>query len=154
MRFINSWDSKNNSGKIPRISQGCGMAMFRSVMDANGLLAGLRSRAGASDEKLTRLRAKDWISVVIEEKQMTKIEAQVPDYLARQAREVAERERLSIDQIVALALSAQLAVWKVSEDIPSRARRANLKEFDRVLGSVPDAPPLPGDELPPGYHRD
>ena len=38
---------------------------------------------------------------------MTKIEANVPDYLARQALAAAEREQVPIDQIVALALSAQ-----------------------------------------------
>lgn len=34
---------------------------------------------------------------------MTKIEANIPDYLARQARAVAERERIPLDQIIALA---------------------------------------------------
>ncbi len=84
---------------------------------------------------------------------MTKIEAQVPDYLARQAFAVAERERVSVDQIIALALSAHLAVWRACDDIHVRARRANLVDFDRVLAKVPDAPPLPGDELPEGYVR-
>ncbi len=37
---------------------------------------------------------------------MTKIVANVPDYLAKQAFAVAEREKVSVDQIVALALSA------------------------------------------------
>ena len=85
---------------------------------------------------------------------MTKIEAEVPDYLARQALAVAEREKLSIDQIVALALSAQLASWRGSDDIQTRARRADLANFDRVMAQVPDAPPLPGDELPEGYRRE
>jgi hypothetical protein len=85
---------------------------------------------------------------------MTKIEANVPDYLARQALAAAERERVSIDQIVALALSAQIAAWKGSDDIQTRAKRANLSEFDRIMAKVPKVPPLPGDELPPGYKRD
>ena len=84
---------------------------------------------------------------------MTKIEAQVPDYLARQARAVAERENVPIDQIVALALSAQLSAWRGGDDMQTRARRAKLENFDRIMAQVPDAPPLPGDELPPGYER-
>lgn len=81
---------------------------------------------------------------------MTKIEAMVPDYLARQALAVAAKEQLSIDQSVALALSAQVAAWRASNDLETRARRANLAAFDRIMAKVPNAPPLPGDEMPPG----
>jgi hypothetical protein len=79
---------------------------------------------------------------------MTKIEAQVPDYLARQALAIAERENISLDQIVALALSSQLPAWRGADPIEDRARRANLTEFDRILANVPAVPPIPGDELP------
>jgi hypothetical protein len=82
---------------------------------------------------------------------MTKIEANVPDYLAKQAFAVAEREKVSVDQIVALALSAQIAAWKGSDDIETRAKRANRADFDRIMAKVPDVPPMPGDELPEGY---
>ena len=84
---------------------------------------------------------------------MTKIEANVPDYLARQAQAAAEREHVPIDQIVALALSAQLAAWKGSDDMETRAKRANMAAFDRVMAKVPNVPPMPGDELPPEYKR-
>ena len=40
---------------------------------------------------------------------MTTIEAQVPDYLARLAREAAAKENVSVDQIVALALASQVS---------------------------------------------
>ena len=82
---------------------------------------------------------------------MTKIEANVPDYLAKQAFAAAEREKVPVDQIVALALSAQLAAWKGTDDMATRAKRANLADFDRILAKVPDVPPMPGDELPEGY---
>lgn len=84
---------------------------------------------------------------------MTKIEASVPDYLAKQAFAVAEREKVPLDQIIALALSAQLAAWKGSDDMATRAKRANLADFDRIMAKVPDGPPMPGDELPEGYQR-
>ena len=82
---------------------------------------------------------------------MTKIEANVPDYLAKQAFAVAERESVPLDHIVALALSAQLAAWKGSDDMATRAKRADFAEFDRIMARVPDVPPMPGDELPEGY---
>ena len=84
---------------------------------------------------------------------MTKIEANVPDYLAKQAFAVAERENVPVDQIVALALSAQLAAWKGSDDMATRAKRADFAAFDRIMSAVPDVPPMPGDELPEGYQR-
>lgn len=84
---------------------------------------------------------------------MTTIEAKVPDYLARLAAEVAEREKVSVDQIVALALSAQVEAWRIRDDMETRARRANPADYDALLAKVPDVPPLPGDELPEGYQR-
>ena len=82
---------------------------------------------------------------------MKTIQAQVPDYLAKLAAEMAEREQISLDQMVSLALSAQLAVWQIRDDIETRAKRANLENFDRIMAKVPDVPPMPGDELPEGY---
>ena len=82
---------------------------------------------------------------------MTTIEAQVPDYLARLAREAAEKENVSVDQIVALALASQVSAWRVRDDIATRAARGNLADFDRIMARVPDVPPQPGDELPPDY---
>ena len=82
---------------------------------------------------------------------MTTIEAQVPDYLARLAREAAEKENVTVDQIVALALASQISAWRVRDDMATRAARGKLVDFDLIMARVPDAPPQPGDELPPGY---
>jgi len=84
---------------------------------------------------------------------MKTIQAQIPDFLARIAAEVAEREKVSLDQIIALALASQLSAWKARDDIETRARRGSLEAFDRVMAKVPDVPPMPGDELPEGYSR-
>ena len=81
---------------------------------------------------------------------MTKIEANVPDYLSKQAFAVAEREKVPLDQIIALALSAQLAAWKGSDEMATRAKRANFAEFDRIMAQVPDVEPPEYDRLPEG----
>jgi hypothetical protein len=78
---------------------------------------------------------------------VTTINAKVPDYLARLAAEVAEREKVSVDQIVALALSSQVEAWRIRDDMETHAHRANPADFDALLDKVPDAPPIPGDEL-------
>jgi hypothetical protein len=78
---------------------------------------------------------------------MTTIKANVPDYLAKLAVEAAEKEKITLDQVVSLALSAQVSAWRVRDDIETRAKRANLEAFDRILERVPNVPPQPGDEL-------
>ncbi len=44
-----------------------------------------------------------------------------------------------------------MAAWKGSEDMVTRAKRANLAEFDRIMAKVPDVPLVAGDELPEDY---
>jgi hypothetical protein len=68
---------------------------------------------------------------------MTKIEAQIPNYLAQQALALAEREKVPLDHIIALALSAQVAAWHGSDDIRVRARRPDFAtgtEACRIAG--------------------
>jgi hypothetical protein len=78
---------------------------------------------------------------------MTTIHANAPDYLAKLAEEAAQKENVTVDQIVALALSAQVSAWNVRDDIETRAKRGNPADLDRILAKVPNRPPLPGDEL-------
>jgi hypothetical protein len=78
---------------------------------------------------------------------MTTIQAKVPDYLAKLAAEAAEKENTTLDQIIALALSAQLAAWQARADMATRARRGRAEDLRDILAAVPDVPPLPGDEL-------
>jgi len=78
---------------------------------------------------------------------MTTIHANVPDYLAKLAEEAAQKENVTVDQIVAVALSAQVAAWKVREDMESRAKRGKPGDLERILSETPNRAPLPGDEL-------
>ncbi|MBI4024215.1 MAG: hypothetical protein HY360_04485 [Verrucomicrobia bacterium] len=78
---------------------------------------------------------------------MKTIQAKIPDYLAKLTAEAAEKEKVSVDQIIALALSAQVAAWNVRDDIETRAKRGKLEDFDRVMAKVPDVAPVPGDEI-------
>jgi hypothetical protein len=78
---------------------------------------------------------------------MTTIHAKVPDYLAKLAEEAAEKEHVTVDQIIALALSAQVSAWNVREDIETRAKRGCVGDLDDVLAKVPNHAPLAGDEL-------
>lgn len=78
---------------------------------------------------------------------MKTIQASLPDYLASAAQDIAAKEGTSLDQIIALALSAQLASWRVRDSIATRAKRGSREQFRKILDEVPDRPPMPGDEL-------
>lgn len=67
---------------------------------------------------------------------MTTIEANVPDYVAKLAMEVAAREKTTVDQIVALALAAPVEAWKIRDDMETRARQANPADLDLLLDKV------------------
>jgi hypothetical protein len=84
---------------------------------------------------------------------MTTIHAKVPDYLAKLAAKAAEKEKVSVDQLVSLALASQVSAWQVRDDIETRAQRGRVEDFDRILARVPDVAPVPGDELPPRRKR-
>jgi hypothetical protein len=71
----------------------------------------------------------------------------LPESLHRKAREVAEREGVSINQLVATALAEKLAALMTVEYLQQRASRGDRKTFERVLRKVKARRPAPGDEL-------
>jgi hypothetical protein len=77
---------------------------------------------------------------------LTTIQARVPDPLARQANELAAREKITLDQLVSIALAYQISAWHTRDTIEDRAKRGSWEKLDRVLAKVRDVPPLPGDE--------
>ena len=74
------------------------------------------------------------------------IQANIPDFLIRQATDVAEREGTSVDSIIAIALSSQVTAWQVRDTVEQRAQRGRLSALDDILAAVPDVPPVAGDE--------
>ena len=77
---------------------------------------------------------------------MTTIQAQVPDPLAPQVAELAEQEKVTVDQLVSIALAYQVSAWRQRDTMAERAKRGTWEKFDRALAKVRDVPPLPGDE--------
>lgn len=77
---------------------------------------------------------------------MTTIQASIPDYLAKLARETAEREHTTVDHIISMALSSQVSAWQVRDTVETRAQRGRLEDLDAILAAVPDRAPLMGDE--------
>jgi hypothetical protein len=78
---------------------------------------------------------------------MSTLEVKIPDLLLQQVNEIAAKEKVSVDQIVSIALTAQVSASQAREGISSRAQRVDWRKVDDILARVPDNPPLPGDEL-------
>jgi hypothetical protein len=74
------------------------------------------------------------------------IQASIPDFLIRQAEEVARREGTTVDSIISIALSSQVTAWQVSDSFEKRAARGKTGDLADILATVPDVPPAPGDE--------
>jgi hypothetical protein len=75
------------------------------------------------------------------------LEVKIPDLLLQQVNEIAAKEKVSVDQIVSIALTAQVSASQARESIASRAKRVDWRKVDDILARVPDKPPIPGDEL-------
>lgn len=78
---------------------------------------------------------------------MTTLVAQVPDSLYRQIVQLAGQESMSVDQLVALALSAQLSAWQAKQYLDGRAKHGDWAKFSAILNRVPDQEPAPEDRL-------
>jgi len=78
---------------------------------------------------------------------MKTIQAQVPDILVKEVEELAAKQNASVDQIVSLALVAQVSAWRTRESIESRANRVDWQKVDEILARVPNEPPQPVDEI-------
>ena len=78
---------------------------------------------------------------------MTRIESQIPDSLYKQVRSLAEHEHISVDQLVSIALAAQVSAWLTKDYIEERARRGNWDKALEVLAHVPDVEPAEQDRL-------
>jgi hypothetical protein len=78
---------------------------------------------------------------------MTAINIKLPDSVARKAGELAARDGVSFDQFISAAVGEKISGWLTEDDLDQRARRASREKYDAALAQVPDAPPVPGDEL-------
>ncbi len=78
---------------------------------------------------------------------MSALSLRLPDSVHRHIRAIAQKEGVSINQFISSAVSEKISAIMTEEYLEQRARRAERKEFSRVLDQVPDRPPLTGDEL-------
>jgi hypothetical protein len=75
------------------------------------------------------------------------ITASIPDALYQQVEALAKRENISLEQLVNIALSAQVSAWMTKDYIEEKAKHGNWEKFQQVLKKVPDIEPEACDRL-------
>ncbi|MCL4551220.1 MAG: type II toxin-antitoxin system HicB family antitoxin [Bacteroidetes bacterium] len=75
---------------------------------------------------------------------MSSISVRLPESLHKKARDLAKKEKTSINQLVSSALAEKISALSAEEYIELRAKRASKEKFRKALSKVKNAEP---DEL-------
>jgi hypothetical protein len=78
---------------------------------------------------------------------MSTISLRLPESLHARARELAEKEDISLNQLITLALAEKVSALQTEEYLGERARRGNRKKFQHALNKVADVEPEEQDRL-------
>ena len=78
---------------------------------------------------------------------MSSISLRLPDSLHETARELAKKDHISINRLVATALAEKISALMTQDYLEERARRGRRSKFDRALAKVSKTEPEPRDRL-------
>lgn len=79
---------------------------------------------------------------------MTALTIRIPESLHKNIKELARKEKISVNQFIASAAGEKMASLLTLEYLRQEAAAGRRKEFEHFLAAVPDREPEPGDELP------
>ncbi len=80
---------------------------------------------------------------------MNTITLTLPPSLHERAKALAERDHISLDQFVALAVAEKLSALMTEDYLKARAGRGDRARFEQALAKVPDVEPAPEDRPGP-----
>jgi hypothetical protein len=75
------------------------------------------------------------------------VNVKISDFLYKQTEALAVKENMSLEQLVSIALSAQVSAWMTKDYIEEKAKRGSWNKFQQVLTKVPDIEPEEYDKL-------
>jgi len=78
---------------------------------------------------------------------MSVLSLRLPDSLHQSARNLADRENISINQLVTLALAEKISALMAEDYIREQAKRGSQEKFDSAMAKVADVEPLEEDRL-------
>ena len=78
---------------------------------------------------------------------MSTISLRLPESLHQTLRDLAAKEHVSINQLIALAVAEKVSALATEDFLGVRAKRGSRKRFLRAMSKVPDAEPDERDRL-------
>lgn len=78
---------------------------------------------------------------------MSTLSVRLPESVHRKLKEMADKEGVSMNQLISLAVSEKLSSLLTVDYLNDRADKANLKDFKKLLSKVPNTAPDSFDKL-------
>ena len=78
---------------------------------------------------------------------MSAISIRLPESLHRKIREIAKRDKVSINQMITLAVAEKLSALETEDYLDERARRGSKAKFEKALRKVSTREPEPRDAI-------
>jgi predicted transcriptional regulator len=76
---------------------------------------------------------------------MATLSLRLPDSIHRQLKDLAEKEKVSINQLISTAVAEKVSALMTVDYLEALAREGSREAFDRILAKVPDVEPEPWD---------
>ena len=81
---------------------------------------------------------------------MSAISVRLPDSLHKRVRELAQRDNVSINQLITLALAEKISALETEDYLSERAKQAGKGRFRKALREIPDVEPENYDRIEEG----
>jgi len=78
---------------------------------------------------------------------MSTLSLRLPDYLHKNIRELAQKEGVSINQFITLAVAEKMSALMTEDYLGERGKKGDRAKFEAVLAKVPDIEPEDYDRL-------
>jgi predicted transcriptional regulator len=78
---------------------------------------------------------------------MSAISLRLPDSLHRKVKEVAQRDKVSINQMITLAVAEKLSALETEDYLGNRARKASKAKFQKALRKISGKEPERRDRI-------
>lgn len=78
---------------------------------------------------------------------MSTMSLRLPDSLHEAARQLAQKDHVSVNQFVATAVAEKISALMTEDYLKERARQGSRKKFENILAKVPDVEPEEYDRL-------
>ncbi|MDZ7806269.1 MAG: DUF6290 family protein [Gracilimonas sp.] len=78
---------------------------------------------------------------------MSTLSVRLPESLHKKIKELAEKEGISMNQFITLAVSEKMSALLTVDYLKERAERGSKQKFDKIMDQVPDVEPEDYDSL-------